>query len=804
MRFPLLPRIATTTALLALACALPAAAQTQRYGYYRVVDGSANLVQDGSTVALQENHPLVTGDRLWTGGGSRVEVELPDGTLVRLGGQAEVSFDELAGSGDTGATSTLLFLQEGELQVVTESTFGVEAYPRIDTPNASVYLEGAGSYRIDTRGDETRVAVRSGSAEVRTREDVGRLGPDQEAWVGRGDRVAVQAAAGWSELERWGASLDEQVRRADLDGSVDGRLRYGASRLGSYGSWVDVDRRRAWRPRVGADWSPYRHGRWVYTPSGLTWASYEPWGWVPYHYGSWDYAPSWGWVWYPGAVYAPAWVYWYWGPSHVGWAPVGYYYRHYGPRYYGHYGWDYGHRFRFGVHGWAGGRFNHWDRWNFVDCRRIGDPRLAHHTRSAAQLGGQLGELPRGIIATDTRGLRTAIATRPSAAMRELEGRREGINQLPDLTRFIARDPDVPRDVARAALPVDPQGVAAPGRDGRGHAWEKPIVAPGGREARGSVPGDAIEARPRDAQSPAAGGAGRGTVSRTRPRGEAGGASQPATPAPSARAGAPGQRGLEEKPQAAPRRPPGRGEWSPPETSSGAEPATPSARTRPPAARGAAPAARPDAGGAATTKPRATAPPPGASLGEGAGARTQPRSVPAPRTSPRTAPPASRDDDGAAARRRAAPPSDGGGGRELATPPASRSYDSPGARRIAPPQSAPQRSVPPVRRVVEGVRRPEPPSSSGPAIQQPSPRSIPSAGSSDGARSRPSSPPPSSYGSGGSSRPDGGSSASSRSQSSREQGSSARGSADRGSRSRDGGADRGAARTRSGGDPDRH
>src|SRR5688572_20574263 len=417
MRFPLPHRIATATTLLALACALPTAAETQRYGYYRVVDGSANLVQDGSTVALQENHPLVTGDRLWTGGGSRVEVELPDGTLVRLGGQAEVSFDELGGSGDTGATSTLLFLQEGELQVVTDATFGVEAYPRIDTPSASVYLEGAGSYRIETRGDETRVAVRSGSAEVRTREDVGRLGPDQEAWVGRGDRVAVQRAAGWSELERWGASLDEQVRRADLDGSIDSRLRYGASRLGSYGSWVDVDSRRAWRPRVGADWSPYRHGRWVYTPSGLTWASYEPWGWVPYHYGSWDYAPRWGWVWYPGAVYAPAWVYWYWGPSYVGWAPVGYYYRHYGPRYYGHYGWDYGHRFRFGVHGWAGGRFNHWDRWNFVDCRRIGDHRLAHHTRSAAQLGGQLGELPRGIIATDTRGLRTAIATRPSAAM---------------------------------------------------------------------------------------------------------------------------------------------------------------------------------------------------------------------------------------------------------------------------------------------------------------------------------------------------------------------------------------------------
>jgi hypothetical protein len=424
------------------------------------------------------------------------------------------------------------------------------------------------------------------------------------------------------------------------------------------------------------------------------------------------------------------------------------------------------------------------------------------------------GELPRGIIATDTRGLRTAIATRPSAAMRELAGRREGINQLPDLTRFIARDPDVPREVARVALPVDPQGAAAPGRDGRGPGWEKPLGAPGAREARGSVPGDVIE-RPAGARSPAEGAAGRGGVSRTRPRGDAGGAIQPATPAPGARAGAPGERGLEPKPSAAPRRPPGRGEWSPPETSSGAERAVPSARTRPPAARGAAPGARPDDGGAATTKPRATTPPSGASVGEGAGGRAQPRAVPAPRTSPRTAPPASRpllvpretqrpDDEGAAARRRATPPSEGDGGRELASPPASRIYGSPGARRVAPPQSVPQRSVPPVRRVVEGVRRPEPPSSSGVVIQRPPPQSVPSAGSSDGARRRPSSPPPGSYSSG-PSRPDGGSGASTRSQGSSGPSSRDHGSADRGSRSRDSGGDRGASRTRSrsGSDPDR-
>ena len=798
---------------LALATALPAvAADSQRYGYFRVVDGTANLFQDGSTVGLQENHPLVTGDRLWTGGGSRVEVELPDGTILRVGGGTELSFDQLAASGDTGATSTLLVLQEGELHVVTETTFGAEAYPRIDTPNASVYLEGAGSYHLETRGDRTRVAVRTGVAEVRTRQGARRIARGIEAWIEGADStdVQVRAAGELSALEEWGLALDEQARTAQVDESVDDRLRYGASRLESYGNWVEVDDRRAWRPYVGSDWTPYHHGRWAYTPSGLTWVSYEPWGWVPYHYGSWDFAPAWGWVWYPGTVYAPAWVYWYWGPSYVGWCPTGYYYGHYGRRWYGHQGWyghhGYGNHFRFGVHGWAGGHANHWNRWNFVDSRRLGDHRLAQHTRTAAQIGG---ELPRGIIATDTRGLRTAVATRPAAAMRELAERRQGAADLPDLSRFVARDPNVPREVGRAAIPVDPQGGAPADRQARGLGWEKPIVAPGAqagvREERGAVPGDPIPSSP----SLRRGGTGvRGAVGRTRPAGDGGTASGPATlsapgrTSPRATVG-----GKPSPPQAAaPRRPPGRGEWSPPAEPAAGSPALPSSRTRPPATRGAAPAARPDAGGGAITKPRST-PAPGAT--GGSTWRVEPRTAPPERTAPpATRPPTAPNDrepgaaDSPAARRRATPPAEGGAARSLDGGAARGGYGAPDVRRSAPPRAAPQRSVPqaavpqasvpPVRRVVQGTRRPESSAPPAPGVQRPAPSGPPAAARPDGARQRSPSPPPSSYQGGGSSRPDGGGQgAASRSQ----------GSSERGAR---GGGERGGARARSGGDPDRN
>src|SRR4029077_3265597 len=68
---------------------------------------------------------------------------------------------------------------------------------------------------------------------------------------------------------------------------------------------------------------PYSNGRWAWSPWGWTWLSYEPWSWT-YHYGRWGYLPAWGWGWYPGSVWGPAWVSWNRFGDYVGWAPLGY------------------------------------------------------------------------------------------------------------------------------------------------------------------------------------------------------------------------------------------------------------------------------------------------------------------------------------------------------------------------------------------------------------------------------------------------------------------------------------------------
>jgi len=462
--------------VLLLCSVLPAAARTgDRYGYYRIVEGNATLVQEGESLGAQENQPVVSGDRIWTGRGSRVEAVLADGTLLRIAGDSELVFEELAQSDDGNADANYLTLRRGEVQLVATGVGDT----RLDTDNATVYVRDAGNYRLETRDETTLLVVRNGRAEVRTRRGAVSVDGGEEAWIEGDGSPQVESAGSWDTLERWASTLDDEYRRARYDDDdIDASLGYSASRMGSYGSWVTVSNRRAWRPRVGADWSPYRNGRWSYTPSGLTWVSYEPWGWVPYHYGTWDYTPGWGWAWYPGRVYAPAWVYWYWGPSQVGWCPIGYYSHYYGPRFYT--GWGSGIDFTWGfgrrVHGWAGGSPRHFNHWNFVDCHNLYNRRLAYHTRSSAQLGGQLA---RGVISTETRGLKPALATRPSEAMRVLAnggaGFEKPIRPLQDISGFVARDPNVGADVGRVALPVDRDRA---GRGVGGGNWTRPGEKP--------------------------------------------------------------------------------------------------------------------------------------------------------------------------------------------------------------------------------------------------------------------------------------------------------------------------------------
>jgi len=543
--------------------ALPAAAESRdrSYGYFRVIEGSATLMQqDGDRQPAEINQPVLAGDRIWVPERSRAEIVLADRNILRMDGGSEILLEQLAASPDRDDPATVLRLQDGNvLLTVTSDSLG-DQLPRVDTPNATIYTQHFGTYRVTaTDGRFTELVVRRGKAEVVTDRGSQIVKADEAAFV-EGERYAdveVESATSYDALERWADKLEGEARYASND-YIDEDLRYHAAPLARHGSWIHHGGRPYWRPRVDVGWRPYWQGRWAYTPAGLTWVSYEPWGWVPYHYGSWDYLPGYGWAWAPGRQWAPAHVYWYWGPSYAGWCPTGYYTSFYRNRY------PY---FRSGVYGWAGGSWDHYSHWSFIshdyfrgyrngyrdgykdarrdhwDVRRYAVPR--DQVRRA-------GPLERGLITTDTRPLRPDTWNEPRQAIRVLtdqpiarrleRGDRE-TGELPDVTPFIQRRPDLPDNVVRTVVPRDEdrgnqagtRTRVSDGRPGGGTPWDGGVIATdpsdrsrrsGGETPRARVPEGAVQGNTPNAERP--------RVGRPQP-GQGGGAPRPDSTAPADR-----------------------------------------------------------------------------------------------------------------------------------------------------------------------------------------------------------------------------------------------------------------------------
>lgn len=172
-----------------------------------------------------------------------------------------------------------------------------------------------------------------------TEEQAELLRSREQELVARESRVDQQQA----KLQEKESSLDQ--RENDLDekeSALAGRaaLRFEADAgdaapvgdygsfydaLSPYGNWFETDEYGyVWQPLIVSDptWRPYTRGRWACTDRGWFWISDEPFGWACYHYGRWALCHGYGWVWIPGTEWAPSWVCWRSGDSHIGWAPL--------------------------------------------------------------------------------------------------------------------------------------------------------------------------------------------------------------------------------------------------------------------------------------------------------------------------------------------------------------------------------------------------------------------------------------------------------------------------------------------------
>lgn len=320
---------------------LPASGYPYEPGDLRIslLEGDVQIRTEDTSewVPASINMPLRDGDRIWTPEAGRIEIQLRDGTVVRL--DESSSLEILTVERD----SFQVYLTQGHAYVNFKGAR--DSLIQMDTPVSSIRAYDRSKFRVDIAGDGvTDVSVFKGAVYAENRSGKTRVGSGKTLSLRDDDYAELSALGPSDEWERW------NTERGRKTGERRYSYRYLPEELEGYsndldenGKWVhSSEYGYVWTPTVivSADWSPYRIGRWVWIGGDYVWISHEPWGWVPYHYGRWTFVVSVGWCWVPparGAVYwGPGYVGWVQTPTYVAWVPLApgeiyYGYGYYGP-----------------------------------------------------------------------------------------------------------------------------------------------------------------------------------------------------------------------------------------------------------------------------------------------------------------------------------------------------------------------------------------------------------------------------------------------------------------------------------------
>jgi len=319
---------------------LPAYAYSSNLGSLRIslIQGDVQVKTEDTSewVPASINMPLRDGDRLWVPESGRSELQLRDGTYMRLD---ESSSLEILTAGDD---SFQFYLTTGHAYVNFRGLR--DSLLQMDTPVSSIRAYDRSKFKIDVSPDGfTDISVFKGTVYAESRNGKTRVSAGKTLSVGENFFADLSPLGSSDEWERWNRGRDSQLDEGRYSNKyLPDELDVYSYDFDKNGRWAYTrDYGYVWTPTVSVSvgWSPYRIGRWVWIGGDYVWVSYEPWGWVPYHYGRWSHIASIGWVWVPpvrGAVYwGPGFVGWVYTPTFVAWVPLAPRELYYGYGYYG-------------------------------------------------------------------------------------------------------------------------------------------------------------------------------------------------------------------------------------------------------------------------------------------------------------------------------------------------------------------------------------------------------------------------------------------------------------------------------------
>jgi len=305
---------------------LPAAlcASQPRYARLGEMDGKVDVQVHPADPWSPAERNLTLPENTWlrTATGARAEIELDEGSALRLGPDSLVELSDYARL-STGQRLTLLSLDRGVAYFTGEPV--ARDVLSLAVPGGQAMLSRGTRLRLEAAASFSRISVIEGVVKlVFAGADVD-LHEGQSARIepGNGSGFTLEREVAAMDLDRWSEERDKALANPASGARVP--MRYGLADLDSNGQWLDTETGPVWKPNLDAYWVPFQKGRWRWYDSlGYTWVSDEPWGWLPYHYGRWSRPAGQGWVWTPPAnpVFKPGDVYWLYNRQLTGWGPL--------------------------------------------------------------------------------------------------------------------------------------------------------------------------------------------------------------------------------------------------------------------------------------------------------------------------------------------------------------------------------------------------------------------------------------------------------------------------------------------------
>ncbi len=280
----------------------PASAQSEPgVVYVSTLQGDPTVMRGDSNevVAAGINAPMMVGDYLSTDSGSRAEVQIDWGHVVRIAPGSQIRFEQLSPYGNT------VQLASGSVGVgVLHNTTD---YTVVQTPSVTVEPDSVGFTRVYVNADNsTAISVRSGHAAI--------LFPQGTEYLEAGSTMLVWGDPnnpshrfvgpyGQDSFDQWNNQRNNQFQQSNAYQQTPTWIpgMYGLTGYGQWGTYAQYG--NVWMPNVAAGWSPYSSGQWTYEPYyGWTWVDSSPWGYAPSHYGRWFWNQNRNrWAWSPGA-----------------------------------------------------------------------------------------------------------------------------------------------------------------------------------------------------------------------------------------------------------------------------------------------------------------------------------------------------------------------------------------------------------------------------------------------------------------------------------------------------------------------